>query len=316
MVLVHFEITHNPSQAAERMFIGYYESWLAKASSSGHLDQALAELPGSVTIVNLAFMRPDAQYSRHLELSGTGFEFPYNGTILKNSIAKLKQRRPDTKVLVSVGGDAHTNWGGLNPTSIARFVHDFGIDGVDVDFEPSSPGCKQSHGRVICDSNGLLSRSITGLREALPRPAILSLTSISTGAFGEGPWKEARPKGGSYYGMMLDLLRDPRGSEQIDILSIMAYNAGSNYDPLESYDAFRNYFRGPIVIGFTPPPESWGDHSYSDGEVIDVLRAVLKKGAAGGMLFSLRKPTEGVVRTGDNGLAPLVNVIAKALASN
>jgi chitinase len=195
MAMVIHDVAQSLSQAEERMFIGYYESWLAKANLSGHLDEALSELPASVNIVNLAFMRPDALYTGSLELSGTGFEFPYSGTVLKHSLAKLKQRRPNITVLASVGGDALTNWSGLNTAAIAHFVHDFGIDGVDVDFEPSSPGCKQTHGRVTCDIDGLLWRSIRDLREALPRPAILSLTSVSTGAFGEGPWEEALPKG-------------------------------------------------------------------------------------------------------------------------
>lgn len=296
--------------AADRIFIGYYESWLAKINA-GDLDEALAGLPASVNIVNLAFMRPDAQYSGNLELSGTGFEFRYSGTVLKDSIAKLKQRRAGTKVLASVGGDAYTNWSGLNPTAIAHFIHDFGLDGVDVDFEPPAAGCKQTRGRIVCDIDGLLSMSIRNLREALPSPAILELTSVSTGAFGEGPWKDSAPRGSPFYGMMLELLRDPRRREQIDILSIMAYDAGSTFDPLESFDAFRNYFRGPIAIGFTPPPESWGDHSYSDQEVEAVLRAALSRGAAGAMLFSLRR-THGQPQTA-NGLAPLVRVISTVL---
>jgi chitinase len=302
-------ITQETAVAGQRTFAAYYESWLARATGASD-EELAARVPASVTIINLAFMRPDARYLGNVDLSGTGFEFQYGGRVLKDSIGKLKQARPETKVLASVGGERYTNWASLNVTAIARFVYEFGLDGVDVDFEPPAPGCKESGGRVLCEVDGLLSHVINQLREALPRPAIIALTSVSTGAFGEGAWQRALPRGGPYYGMMLGLLRNPVGRDQIDLVSIMAYNAGSRYDPLVSYEAYRNYYRGPILIGFTPPPESWGDHAYTDQEVKAVLRAGLSRGAAGAMLFSLRRMPMV------DGITPMVNVIATALSSD
>jgi chitinase len=300
------------TQSAARIFAGYYESWLANAKVDGSIDSMLAGLPASINVVDLAFMRPDARYEGNLDLSHTGLEFPYDGKVLANSIEQLRKRNPGTKILISVGGQADRQWDHFAPAAIARFVADFRLDGVDLDFEPDSPDCQQTAGKVVCKTDGLLARSVEALRFFLPRPAIISLAGLSTGAFGEGPWESSQPKGGAAYGILLDFLQDPEALSQIDLLSIMAYDAGSGYDPIEGYSAYRNYFGGPILIGFTPPPEDWGDHSYSSDEVRAVLQKTIARGAAGAMLFSLRKSPQ---RAGD-GLNLLVDPISATLASD
>jgi len=293
-----------------RMFAAYYESWLSSETPKQRVDDALIALPPDVNIVILAFMRPDNRYSGHLRLAGTGLNFEYSGSVLQHSVMELRKRNPGTKIFVSVGGEAYTNWQGLNPEAIAHFVSDFALDGVDVDFEPTNPGCKQTVNSISCQTDPLLQRSMKALRSALPSSVQLSLTAAADGAFGEGQWKDAEPKHGPGYGVLVQFLRSPRASEKVDFLNIMAYDAGPEYDPLQGFDAFRNYYKGPILIGFSPPPEVWGGHSYSDKEVTDVLHAALKKGAAGAMLFSLRK---GAGRT---GLTPFVRLLSRILATN
>jgi chitinase len=59
--------------------------------------------------------------------------------VIKAAIARLKTRNPNTKVLVSVGGATYSNWKRLNVKAIRKFVKTFGLDGVDVDFEPTNP---------------------------------------------------------------------------------------------------------------------------------------------------------------------------------
>jgi chitinase len=306
---------HAQNKAAERVFVAYYESWLASADPHRNVDEVLAGLPRVLDVVNLAFMRPDAHYSGQFDLSGTGLEFQYGGAVLKSSIRRLKEKSPNTKVLVAVGGSEAANWAHFAPAAIARFVRDFELDGVDIDFEPTSPRCRKLAEKVRCDTDELLLKSITDLRSLLPRPAVMSLTAHSTSAFGEDRWRDASPQGGPNYGMLLGFLRNRHASEEIDLLNIMAYDAGSDFDPIQAYDAFRHYFRGPILIGFTPPPEAWGEHAYSPAEVARVLRAALRRGAAGAMLFGLRKMPAGSSR-GSGGLSPFVAVISGTLAAN
>jgi chitinase len=283
------------------IFAAYFESWIS--NTSDQLDADLVNIPRSVSIVLLAFMKPDASYSGNLQLSGTGLEFRYSGATLRNSIVELRKRNPGIKVFVSIGGETYTRWDKLNTAAVARFVEDFELDGVDVDFEPPDPGCTQTDGSIQCRTDAVLQRSVGGLRANLPKHVKLSLTCGATGAYGEGEWKRAGPKGGPDYGTAVQLLRS-RTARDVNLLNIMAYDAGDDYDPLQALEAFQHYYNGPILLGFTPPPESWGNHSYSRKEIGELLGVSVARGAAGAMLFSLRKGTGAGVFT------PYVNVIA------
>jgi GH18 family chitinase len=113
----------------------------------------------------------------------------------------------------------------LNVAAITRFVKDWGLDGVDIDFEaeagetgaaegampgisstalptcsrflgnganlgPLSPphsGCvKGTDGKIKCHSDADYISAIQRLRTALPRPYILTTAAWSIGAYGEG----------------------------------------------------------------------------------------------------------------------------------
>lgn len=69
-----------------------------------------------------------------MTFSGTGIQFSSSADVVKGAIALLKQRNPRTKVLIAVGGATYTNWAGLNAAAIRRFVDEFGLDGVDIDY--------------------------------------------------------------------------------------------------------------------------------------------------------------------------------------
>lgn len=287
-----------------RMFAVYFESWISETHNG--LDNDLANVPTSVTHVMLAFMSPDARYAGNFQLAGTGLNFNYSGSVLHDSIQALRVRNPNIKIFVSVGGEAHTNWDELDASRIASFVRDFGIDGVDIDFEPPNSECVQTALSISCQTDRLLQDSVSKLRASLPRSVEISLTCGATSAFGEGRWRDSGPKGGPSYGLMVRFFHSPRANE-INLLNIMAYDAGTNYNPLEALEAFRHYYGGPVLMGFSPPPEAWGDHSYSTQEVATLLKAAIAKGAAGAMLFSLRKGA------GPGVFTPFVTVISGLL---
>jgi chitinase len=182
----------------ENVFAAYFESWISDDLDG--LDTDLVNIPPSVTIVMLAFMKPDAQYLGNLELAGTGLEFKYPGSVLRDSIAELRKRNPGVKIFISVGGETYANWNKLNAQAIAHFFQDFELNGVDVDFEPSDPGCVQTDTSISCKTDALLEQSVAELRSNLPRAVEISLTCGATGAFGEGKWKDSGPTGGPDYG--------------------------------------------------------------------------------------------------------------------
>ena len=75
----------------------------------------------------------------------------------------------------------------------------------------------------------------------------------------------------------------------LDIINIMAYDAGPTFRPLEAYAAYRSYFPGSILIGLTSPPEAWGGHEYSLAEAVATIKAAMERGAEGAVVFAIGK---------------------------
>lgn len=266
----------------------YYQTWSAEVGPTS-LDETLVNLPDGLTEVLLAFVRPDIAYAGDLDLRNTGLEVPYSGSVLKASLAALKARLPGIKILISIGGEQYTNWDKLDREAIKRFVRDFELDGVDLDFEPASPKCQNRTGRVSCESDSTLFEVVKSARSALPRPYMLWLTATSTGAYGEGARRAQPPTGSPSYGAFVPLLRDRRYSAMLDTINIMAYDAGPTFRPLEAYAAYRSYFPGSILIGLTSPPEAWGGHEYSVAEAVGTIKAAMERGAGGAVVFAIGK---------------------------
>jgi chitinase len=131
-------------------------------------------------------MLPDTTYPGGLTWEGTGLSFSADPGVIKGAIALLKQRNPATKVLIAVGGATYPNWGQLDVAAITRFVEDWGLDGVDIDFEAEAGCSKGTDGKVKCHSDADYISAIQLLRAALPRPYILTTAAWSIGAYGEG----------------------------------------------------------------------------------------------------------------------------------
>src|SRR5215471_11057563 len=69
--------------------VAYHDSWNEPPAMSA-TDTSFAALPGYISVVALAFVRPDLRYSGDLDLSNTGLEYPYSGQILREAIVLLK----------------------------------------------------------------------------------------------------------------------------------------------------------------------------------------------------------------------------------
>ncbi|WBW99067.1 cellulose binding domain-containing protein [Oceanirhabdus sp. W0125-5] len=271
-------------------FVGYFQSWSDRWSSTGK-GTDLGNLPSYVNVVILAFAKPDMIYNGDLNFRTTGLEFSYEGVVLKEAIDYLKERNPETKVLLSVGGATYTNWGNLNVDDIVRFVQDFDLDGVDIDYEPLTGfGCKpDSNGIIHCTSDNQYVSIIERLRTRLPRPYILAATPWSVGAYGEGKWKDAEPKNLTTTGMMLQVIK--RAGDKLDLINVMGYNAGELYDPIESVEAYKYYFQGDVAMGAMVPPEDWGTHVWTLNEIDRVAQYIYTTSAGGMMLWSLQRST-------------------------
>lgn len=281
----------------ERPFLGYHESWW-EVPATGPAATRLAAIPGYVNIVALSFARPDMTYAGALELGGTGLQYPYDGRVLKGAVALLRQRQPGTRIILSVGGSAYPAWHRLNADAVARLVGDVGLDGIDIDFEPAEPGCRTEGGRIRCASDRDFADIVSRLRRVLPRPAIIAVAGWSVAAFGEGAWIDAQPRS-RYSGMMLNLLRGPAAAD-IDLVSIMAYEAGPSFKPWEAFQAYRAVWRGPLALGFHVPPQRQPNEPVHTQSFIADMTARVRQDPAGGvMLYSLSAMPPGQI-TPDN----------------
>ncbi len=158
-------------------------------------------------------------------LTGTGLQFSADAAVVRSAIATLKQRQPNTRVLLAVGGATYTAFNALNTQCIKDLVDDFGeegcggelggswekagssatpptspllwgmhapclpwpltlllllppgFDGVDLDYEPSSPDCTVVSGVVKCATDAEIAQVTTALRTALPKGKYLLSTA-------------------------------------------------------------------------------------------------------------------------------------------
>ena len=102
-------------------------------------------------------------------------QFSSNADVVKGAIATLKQRNPATKVLIAVGGATYTNWAGMNTAAIKRFVDDFGLDGVDIDYEVSWGGAGAGRQAGSRPSSSFVPAQLpAGLSTSAPTHPVLS----------------------------------------------------------------------------------------------------------------------------------------------
>lgn len=295
-----------------RLFVGYHETWSENAAGSAPATR-LAGLPAYVNVVVLAFARPDVGYRGGLDLTGTGLQVPFSGAVLRDAAARLRERNPGTRVLLSVGGATYHNWRDFDPQGVARLVRDLGLDGVDLDYEPEQPGCRRMPDRSQrCASDHTWRDLVSRMRAALPRPALLAVPGWSVAAYGEGAWAEARPVS-PWTGNLLALLRSPE-ADHLDFVSIMAYGADARFDPLEAFAAYRAVWDGPLALGVMVPPDPVRGPHYDVARVDALARAVAADPKGGMMLYTLQRRPPGPVDARNPDAGMLARTICRALA--
>lgn len=262
--------------------VAYHDSWDETATTSADT-MTLASLPAYISVVALAFVRPDLVYRGNLDISQTGLEYRSSGQVLHDAIALLKSRHPGTRVLLSVGGAVYTQWSALDVDALARLTHDLGADGIDIDFEFRQPGCTATvGGQIHCQTDAILGRIVRELRTALPRPALLTAAVWSVGAYGEGDFRLAQPLS-RYTGFMLGLLHSPIVSD-LDLLSIQAYDAGPQFDPLQAWRAYRALWNGPLALGVAVQRDG-GAGPFPTVPEVDALARTVASDPLGGMMI-------------------------------
>lgn len=272
---------------ARSRLLAYHESW-SEVRTADPSRTRLANLPPYYGIVVLAFAKPDMAYPAPGALSGTGLGLPFDAAVLRDAIAL--RRAAGTRVLLGLGGATYTGWDRLDHVAVARLVRDLGLDGVEIDYEPPDPGCRRDpDARMRCPTDARFASIVTQLRGALPRPALLGIDIMSNGAYGEGRWRDAVPTSG-YTGSALSVLRSPAAA-QLDLVLLMAYNAGRHYDATAAFDAVRAIWPGPLYLGLRMPPDETGG-SLTLAEAERRIRHAAADPAAGVYLYTLQTPAD------------------------
>lgn len=287
--------------------IAYHDSW-DEPPAEAAVQTSLVELPSYIDVIILAFAKPDLRYHGGLNLAGTGLQYRFDGRVLRNAIAFLKAEQPGTRVLLSVGGAAYRHWRHLNAAGIAHLVRDLGLDGVDIDFEPRHPDCRRAADHTIhCASDPAWARIVRHLRSVLPRPAILSASVWSVGAYGEGSFRHAGPAS-RYTGVMLGFLHSPM-ARQLDLLMIDAYDAGPDFQPMQAYRAYRAVWPGMLALGVAVRRARGTGPFFSAPEAEMLAREVSQDPKGAMMIYPLLATPEGA----DSAIFPDGRGLASAI---
>ena len=296
--------TPNPTQSPEQSpanqeLVVHYELMAAAAAPDAKA-MSLAKLPAYVTTVLLSYVRPDLKYVAGANAWGqSGAESPNDFATVRDAVKILKEKNPNTKVLLTVGGPFYVNWRYNNPVSIAAMVKDLGADGVALDYEPSAANCKWDATTKACETDLQLTDLIRNVRAAMPKPLLVTTCAWHTGAFGTDAYpvsKFAKALVSPNFGLYVNPLKEI--GTDLDAIYIQSFNAGgvaspggnpTAFDPRMTFDAYRALYKGPLMIGVAVPPEVWGDHVTTVQEAQDLATYAAGKGGQGTLLMSVHK---------------------------
>ncbi len=289
-----------------QVFAAYHDSW-SEPPTVSPAATSIARLPTSIDVVMLAFARPDLIYRNDLDLAGTGLEYRIDGATLRDAIALLRRRKPEIRVLLSVGGAVYRSWGRLNVEGLVGLVRDLGLDGIDWDYELGNPDCHMGvGGKIACATDQNWQRLVMQGRRAFPRPALMTVSVWSVGAYGEGEFRQSRPRS-RYTGSMLGVLRAAWATE-IDLVSINAYDAGPDFSPMEAFRAYRAVWPGRLALGVEVRYAGGAGPFHTLTQAETLTRAVMRDPFGGMMLYALlmRPPPDGGISPDGPALAEAV----------
>jgi len=238
----------------------YFTSWSSKWNSNS-TSQELANIDPNINIIYICFVSPECTYAKDSNTwVGTGLNFSSDFSVIKGAIKILKDK--GVVVMLSVGGAANS-FDTFNPKNISDLVKDLGCDGVDLDWE-------DSQGTLASQKLGPL---IQSMKENLPSTeSLLSLAGFSVGAYGCDEFINSPPTSLNT-GMCIQGIRSH--GHLLDWINIMAYDAGTSFDPINAFKAYRKYYEGPLMIGVEVPPEAWGGHIVTLEEVKKLVNHIL-----------------------------------------
>ena len=241
----------------------YWETWSVND---------LSQVSGSVDIINLAFCDPATTYtSGQMTWANTGLNFTPSFATVKNSILALQKR--GAKVMLSCGGATYPYDGKFNPKGVYALMKDLGCDGIDIDWEPADGVASANKWGPIISAF----RSLDGVMQ-------LSAAVWSVGAYGP-------IAGQTYYGVNIPGLES--NGNMFNWLNIMAYDAGTSFDPVGAMQCYRIYFKGLLLVGIELGVQGWGPALTQTSDITRIVTNCVKDGNAGVFIWAYNKDTSG-----------------------
>ena len=275
---------------------GYYQSWSPKYTVNAS-NLSLTNLPRYIKRVFLSFVDPNTTYvAGSNTFAGTGLEF--TGTVefnvVKQSLNLLRQRNPNVKVLLSVGGASY-NFKTVAPKSLIALMMDLTADGLDLDYE-DWPDCSgMDTPNLKCGTDEPIIKLIQDVKSLLPAGKLLTFAAFSIGAYGTTNFPSNHPDylpAGQNTGRLVNPFK--KAGHLLDEVYIMSYDASNIFKPQSAFLAFKDLIKdaSKLYLGFEIPPEAWGGHVLTVDEAINDATFVLKQGGGGVFFWAIQKAPE------------------------
>lgn len=272
------------------VFYDVWNSWNDADGLSDPSNTRLAKIPPYSNIVLLMSCKPACTYVQGTvgTLTFANFHAQTNmawndsAAAMKAATDLLRERNPDVKIILVVGGGGYDWTAGVNYDAICDLVKDMGWDGVCIDFEPIDYQfhCSVTGGVMSCSTDSFMQTIVTEFRSRLDRDEGFELHIYGThvGCYGLGEWASSAPVT-SNSGHMIALSQSAAGA-MLDSIHYGGYDADASFDPLEGLDAYAHYFPDTrlYLIGRTRGADTSANIYWSVSYLNTVCDYVMAKG--------------------------------------
>ncbi|MER5890387.1 glycoside hydrolase family 18 protein [Streptomyces sp. NPDC001941] len=223
----------NPGTLPAHALVGYLHA--SFANGSGYT--RMADVPDSWDVINLAFGEPTSVTSGDIrfklcpatECPGVESEADFKAAI------KAKQAA-GKKVLISIGGQngqvqlASTAARDTFVSSVSKIIDDYGLDGLDIDFEGHSLSLQTGDTDFRNPTSPVIVNLISAVKTLKAKYGAKFVLTMAPETFfvqlgyqyyGSGPWGGQDPRAGAYL-PVIHALRD-----DLTLLHVQDYNSGS-----------------------------------------------------------------------------------------
>ncbi|MFE0423412.1 chitinase [Streptomyces sp. NPDC058953] len=212
--------------------VGYLHA--SFANGSGYT--RMADVPDSWDVINLAFGEPTSVTSGDIRFSLCPVAQCPNVESVTDFKAAIKAKQAaGKKVLISIGGQngqvqlSSTGARDAFVTSVSRIIDEYGLDGLDIDFEGHSLSLNTGDTDFRAPTTPVIVNLISAVKTLKAKYGAKFVLTMAPETFfvqlgyqfyGSGPWGGQDPRAGSYL-PVIHALRD-----DLTLLHVQHYNSG------------------------------------------------------------------------------------------